>query len=54
MNKTPESETEAIAQPATPVRKPWHEPVFYDAGLAATYAVHNAASDGMTVAPTLS
>jgi hypothetical protein len=50
MNETPKT----IAQPAMPVRKPWHEPLFYEAGVAATYAVHNAASDGQTSAPTLS
>jgi hypothetical protein len=41
-------------QPADPKRRQWHTPQFFVAGLASTVATHNAASDGRTVAPTLS
>jgi hypothetical protein len=54
MNETSKSENKVLAQPALPARKPWHAPLLMVTEADATYAVHNAASDGMTVAPTLS
>jgi hypothetical protein len=54
MNEIPKPEAEAIVQPEMPVRKPWHEPLFYEAGLAETYAMHNAGTDGASSAPSLS
>jgi hypothetical protein len=48
MDERREPETEAAAQPETTARKPWHAPRFGCTGLATTYAVGNANTDGAT------
>ena len=48
MNDRPESKAEADGQSQTKARKPWHAPCFTCTGLAMTYAVTNANTDGAT------
>jgi hypothetical protein len=48
MNDTRESKAEAGGQPEAKARKPWHAPCFTCTGLAMTYAVANANTDGAT------
>jgi|HubBroStandDraft_3_1064219.scaffolds.fasta_scaffold04316_2 hypothetical protein len=54
MDEMRKAHDSAAEQPAKPERRQWHTPQFFVAGLAATVATHNAASDGRTIAPTLS
>jgi hypothetical protein len=48
MTERRESKTEADGQPQTTARKPWHAPCFNCTGIAMTYAVGNANTDGAT------
>jgi hypothetical protein len=48
MNDRRESKVETDGRPQTKVRKPWHAPCFNCTGLAMTYAVGNANTDGAT------
>jgi hypothetical protein len=48
MNERRESKTEADRQHQTTARKPWHAPCFNCTGIAMTYAVGNANTDGAT------
>jgi hypothetical protein len=48
MNDRRESKAEADGQPQAAARKPWRAPLFTCTGLAKTYAVGNANTDGAT------
>jgi hypothetical protein len=48
MNDRRESKAEADGQPQVTARKPWHAPCFTCTGLAKTFAVSNANTDGGT------
>ncbi len=48
MNDTRESKAEADRQTQAAARKAWHAPCFTCTGLAMTYAVGNANTDGAT------